>query len=182
MNKFLLTILLYCLSVTAVRPVQAQIIESDSAASLVSTQFTVDSRITQLKAYLMTKNKNLVNDSEFFVSEADRVHIDWRLVAAIAGLESSFCLHIPNGSYNCWGWGIPGGAEHGIGFTSFRDGITVVSEGLRDRYINEGRISLDQIGSMYAASPTWASRVRFFMNDIENYRSLADSLEPSINL
>ena len=40
---------------------------------------------------------------------------------------------------------------------------------LKKKYVDRGLISIDSIGKVYAASPTWASRIKFFMDDIENY-------------
>lgn len=128
-----------------------------------------DPRVIRLKGYLQTKNPQLAGSAAHFVAEADRLDIDWRLVAAISGLESSFCLHIPARSYNCWGWGIPKADTVNIGFSGFNDGITRVSEGLRYKYIDRGLESIEEIGRVYAASPTWSSRVRFFMADITKW-------------
>ncbi len=129
-----------------------------------------DTRVDHLRAYLRSHNSPLAEDAEVLIREADKHDLDWRLVASIAGLESTFGKHVPVGSYNAWGWGIPTGASSGIGFTSWKQGISTVSEGLRNRYINRGATSLEQIGRIYAASPTWAVRVRFFMEKIEEFK------------
>ncbi len=93
---------------------------------------------------------------------------NWAMVAAIAGVESTFGKRIPRGSYNAWGWGIPTGARPGIGFDGWEDGIETVAKGLRTRYIDRGADTLPKIGRIYAPpSTTWAGKVRFFMNQIE---------------
>ncbi|MCL4360193.1 hypothetical protein M1555_02975, partial [Patescibacteria group bacterium] len=104
-----------------------------------------------------------------FVAEADRYNIDWRLVAAISGVESTFGRHIPEGSYNGWGWGIPTGASSGIAFSSWENGIHTVSQGLAENYFGRGARTLDDVGRIYAASPAWAWKVRFFIEKITDF-------------
>jgi hypothetical protein len=114
------------------------------------------------------------NDSLDDLGQGDAVAAS---IVAIAGLESTFGQHIPPGSFNAYGWGIPSGASSGIVFSDWNDGITKVSEGLRKNYIDKGAVTLEQIGHIYAASPTWAERVGGIMNRIERYSHNIDHLE-----
>lgn len=143
--------------------------EAGAAAQLTFAQITRDERIDQLRAYLTMHNSPLAGEAAHFIAEADRLDLDWKLVAAIAGTESTFGKHVPGGSYNAWGWGIPTGAQSGIAFATWKDGITTVSEGLKYRYVNRGAVSVEQIGRIYAASPRWAGNVRFFLNEIASF-------------
>ena len=129
----------------------------------------VDKRVVKLKAYLDTHDSPLKEHAASFIEEADRYNVDWRLVAAIAGTESTFGKHIPGGSYNAWGWGIPTGAQSGIAFKSWKDAITQISAGLRKNYLDKGAVSVEQIGRIYAASPAWSWKVHFFMDQIETF-------------
>ena len=147
----------------------AQEIEAGSAARLTFGQIQRDERIDTLRAYLLKHNSPLTDEASHFITEADRFGLDWKLVAAIAGTESTFGKHVPAGSYNAWGWGIPTGAQSGIAFESWKQGITTVSKGLKDRYINRGATSIEGIGRIYAASPRWPGNVRFFLNQIESF-------------
>ena len=147
----------------------AREIEAGSAARLTFGQIQRDERIDTLRAYLLKHNSPLTDEASHFIAEADRLGLDWKLVAAIAGTESTFGIHVPAGSYNAWGWGIPTGAQSGIAFGSWRQGIPTVSEGLKERYINRGATSIEKIGRIYAASPRWAGNVRFFLNRIEEF-------------
>ena len=151
------------------QPVMAATPVADAAASLVMAEAKPDARVAQLEAYLASHNSPMTQAAGHFVAEADRLDLDWRLVAAIAGAESTFGKHVPAGSYNGWGWGIPTGAQSGIAFKDWEAGITTVSEGLRKNYINRGAVTVEQIGRIYAASPRWASNVRFFLNKIEEF-------------
>lgn len=151
-------------------PSQASAIEAAGAAQLAGFgEILVDRRVTHLRTYLASHNSPLADEAEVFIREADRNDLDWKFVAAIAGVESTFGKHIPRGSYNAWGWGIPTGAQSGVGFKNWEDGISTVSEGLRKNYVDRGAQTIEQIGRIYAASPRWAGNVRFFISRIEAF-------------
>jgi hypothetical protein len=164
------------------KPVHAFEKEAGSTGLLVNGIPAIDPRIDHLKKFLVMYNPELAKDADQFVIEADRLSLDWKLVAAISGTESTFCRFLPSNSYNCWGWGIPTGANDGIHFTSFRDGITKVSEGIRHNYVNKGLLTVEQIGSVYAASPTWSIHVRHFMHQIETFDESKVELPLAMNL
>src|SRR6185369_7771030 len=127
-----------------------------------------DKRAQLLRSYLESKNSPLAPYAETFVLEADKNNIDWKLVAAISGLESSYGVHIPANSYNGWGYGVYG--DNVRRFDSWDDGIAVVSGALRNDYMNKWNAkTIPEIGRLYAASPTWAVRVQSFMDSINAY-------------
>ncbi len=142
---------------------------ADASAALPTTHAVSDARADKLRAYLATHSSPMTEYAGHFVKEADRLGLDWKLVAAIAGVESTFGKHVPSNSYNGWGWGIFTGKSDGIHFASWKDGITTVSEGLKYRYIDRGAVTIEQIGSIYAASPTWSVKVRYFLDKIEAF-------------
>lgn len=141
---------------------------------------TEDVRTKILKAYLEKYSSPLAQYADDFISSADAFNLDWKLVAAISGVESTFGKQIPYNSYNGWGWGIYG--NNVIRFSSWKEGIETVSKGLRENYVDKlGDGDVYRIGRLYAASPSWASRVEYFMNDInkfaaENLKSFPISL------
>src|SRR3972149_9031910 len=83
---------------------------SGSSATLNPTisQKPYDNRVEILESFLESYDSPLVPFARDFVESADRYNLDWRLVASIAGLESTFGKHVPASSYNGWGWGIYG--------------------------------------------------------------------------
>lgn len=128
-----------------------------------------DDRVEVLQAFMEEYNAPLAPYAKDFVFYADKYQLDWRLVASIAGLESGFGKHIPYESYNAWGWGIYG--DNVLRFESWTDGIETISKGLRENYLKDKPDSDPYfIGPTYASSPTWAVRVTFFMNKMEEYR------------
>ncbi|MEK7106496.1 MAG: hypothetical protein AAB895_04050 [Patescibacteria group bacterium] len=154
-----------------------------SSAYLATTEGSRanDDRVKTLKAYLEENNSPLASSAQVFVDSADEYNIDWKLVAAISGVESTFGQAIPPASYNAWGWGVYG--DNVIYFSSWDDGIKTISQGIRERYMNErGATNVYEIGSTYATSTTWAQRVEMYMQRIDDYTALNTSDGLSISL
>ncbi len=143
--------------------------ESQESARIVGVLEAEDWRVAHLYKFLADYNSPLTDQAGHFVREADRLNLDWRLVVAIAGVESTFGKHIPTNSFNAWGWGVFTEKQDGIHFQDWADGITTVSEGLRENYLDKGRTTVEEIGRIYAASPVWANKVRFFLGKIDNF-------------
>ncbi len=126
-----------------------------------------DTRVKTLKAFLETRDSPLTPYAGKLVETADANNIDWKLLVAISGVESTFGKNIPYNSYNGWGWGIYG--DQTKRFTSWNEAIETISQGLGENYVKRlGTDDVYAIGRIYAASPTWASRVEFFMNQIQS--------------
>lgn len=125
----------------------------------------LDPRAKTLADYFATKNSPFQYQAQDFIDAADKYNIDWKLVPAISGVESTFGTN--SYGYNAWGWGIYGNSA--LGFNSWKDGIYTVTGGLKTGYIDKGLTDPYSINKIYAASPTWGSRVNFFMNDLEKY-------------
>lgn len=143
----------------------------NASAALVSesTQVTFDNRSFVLKAYLEQFNSPLAPFADSFITNADKYNLDWRLVASISGLESTYGKQIPYNSYNGWGWGIYG--DNVLRFNSWPEGIETISKGIRENYLKDKPESDPYfIGPTYAASPTWAVRVDFIMSQMEAYK------------
>lgn len=143
---------------------------ADGTAMLATHVVEPDTRAEIIRVYLNSHSSPLEGEADHFISEADRLGLDWRLVVAIAGVESTFGKQIPRGSYNAWGWGIPTGVQWGIAFADWKTGITTVSEGLKYNYIEKGAVTINQIGRIYAASPAWGWKVRHFIDAISTFR------------
>lgn len=135
--------------------------------SVFSEVGAADARIEIIKQYLASYDSPLLPHAQKIIDAADQYKIDFRLITAIAQQESNLCKIIPPGSFNCWGWGITG--EDTLGFSSFDQGIEVVTRGLKENYIDEGFLTPDQIMTKYTpASPgSWARGVNLFMSEME---------------
>ncbi len=170
-NKILLAIFIIAAVLVIPQKTYAKAQASDSSATITPTlenKSGSDFRVKILKEYLIKHDSPLADNAGDFIYYADKYNLDWRLVAAISGVESTFGIAIPPSSYNGWGWGVYG--DNVIRFNSWQDGIKTVSQGLRERYIDKwGGKDIYQIGSMYASSPVWASHVEYYINDIQTF-------------
>lgn len=158
---------------------------SSSQSSLYSTKFdfdqsiygdlvTSDTRVIALNRFLVRYNSPMAPYAETFVTSADDVGLDWRLVAAISGVESGFGLITPYNSNNAWGWrGGPGGA-FSI-FDSWEDGITHVTTRIAVGYGTN--IDVFVMEPVYCPpcgqnpAHAWANGVQRYMSEISQYRS-----------
>jgi hypothetical protein len=122
-----------------------------------------DYREYTLRKFLTKFNSPLTPYSIVFIKNADFYGIDWRMVPAISGVESTFGKQIPTGSYNAYGW-----VNGNYSFKSWPDSIEVVSKTLKENYISKGAVSISKIARIYAPpSSTWASKVSYFVSKID---------------
>ena len=136
---------------------------SVSSAMLKNLCIEEDNRVQTLRNFLKRYNSPLSPYAQEFVDAADSYGLDWKLVPAISGVESTFGKQIPAGSYNAYGWN-----NGDFRFNSWEDSIWYVTSQLRTRYIDRGTVSVSQIGKIYAPpSPFWAGKVTLFMAKIE---------------
>jgi hypothetical protein len=98
---------------------------------------------------------------------ADQYNLDYRLLPAIAMQESNLCKKIPSGSYNCLGLGIH--ARGTWDFPSFESNFAKAAEVLRDKYLDKGLITPDEIQDKYTPSSngSWEFGVNSFMSKLE---------------
>lgn len=126
----------------------------------------LDKQAQILAAYLRKFNSPLEYHAQDFIDAAKKYNLDWKLVAAISGVESTFGKAIPGG-FNGWGWGVYG--DQAIYFNSWTEAIYTISQGLKENYIDKGYTEPYAMNRIYAASPAWGSKVTFFMNEIDQF-------------
>jgi hypothetical protein len=130
-----------------------------------------DARASALRQFLMDYNSPMYPYAETFVVEADKYDLDWRLVAAISGVESAFGnLSIrPN---NAWGWRGGAGGDFNP-FDSWNHGIEVVTRRLALGYgIHMTPFEIEPIYCPPCGrnpAHLWANGVIKFMNQIDMY-------------
>jgi hypothetical protein len=166
MNKLILVAaFLYAISLLMPNDVLADYLVVGSSAELKSNQEKniSDNRVKVLKAFLESYNSPLSIYSKNFIDSADKYDLDWRLVPAISGVESTFGKHIPANSYNAYGW-----ASGNYIFKSWEESIDIVSQSLRKDYLNRGATSITKIARWYCPpSTSWSWKVQYFMNKLE---------------
>lgn len=133
---------------------------------------TTDPRVLAMRKFLIDHYSPLYTYADIFVSEADKVGLDWRLVVSISGVESAFGNLIPYRSNNGWGWrGGPGGA-YSL-FPTWKEGISTVTRRLAIGYGTE--LTPFDIEPTYCPpcgrnpQHAWANGVTHFMNDLNYY-------------
>jgi hypothetical protein len=182
MKKTILTLAIAFITLSII-PGKASADTAGSSAVLISINDVKprDNRAEILRRFLDSRNSPLAPFAKTFVDEADKNRLDWKLVASIAGNESQFGQMIPPNSYNGWGFGVFG--PNVRAFSSWNEGITVVSKALRTDYMDSwGAKNVYEIGSFYAEDPTWANKVTNYENQIQVFedqelnKSLAISL------
>jgi hypothetical protein len=144
-------------------------------------QIGFDSRVKILTSFLKQYNSPLTPYAANFVELADKYNLDWKLVAAISGVESTFGKEIPTASYNAWGWGVYG--DNVTRFHSWEEGIATISQGLRVRYMDQwGGKDIYEIGANYASSKAWPGHVEYYMDKIQEFalRNPQDALSISL--
>jgi hypothetical protein len=162
----------------------AQYNATDSSPRLTNLnlkQIGFDSRVKILASFLKQYDSPLTPYANDFVQMADKYNLDWKLVAAISGVESTFGKEIPPASYNAWGWGVYG--DNVTRFSSWDEGIATISQGLRERYMDQwGGENIDKIGAMYASSGAWSGHVEYYMDKIQEFalRDPQDTLSISL--
>ena len=115
-----------------------------------------------IEAVLERYDSPMAEDVDSFLITCKKYSLNCYLLPSIAGLESTFGRFIYPGSYNPFGWG-----RGYIMFKDWSESIDTVGSGLRTNYIDSGAVSVEDIGTIYSESNTWATRVRWFMAQFE---------------
>lgn len=130
----------------------------------------LDEQAQVLSQYLASYDSPLQYHAQDFIDAANEYNLDWKLIPAIAGVESTFGRFIPGG-YNAWGWGVYG--NQAIYFKSWREGIFEVARGLRENYLDQGLMNPYQINRVYTQSPSWGRKVAYFIKDLDSFVKIA---------
>ncbi len=126
-----------------------------------------DARVEIIRQYLEKYNSPLEPFSGLIVAVSDQYGLDFRLLVAIAQQESNLCKKIPEGTYNCWGWGIH--SQGTLGFPDYPMAIQAVAQGLKEDYIDKGFVTPGEIMSKYTphSNGSWATGVTQFLKEME---------------
>jgi hypothetical protein len=132
----------------------------------------------QFDSYLATKRDKKKNrsspisgNSASLLRHGQKYDIDPRLLAAIAGQESSFGLHLC-ADHNAWNW-FWGGSCTRSPFVSYDRAIEVVSKYMRKSYLNKGYTTIPLIQKKYCIDGCqhWINGVNFFFKELQQLES-----------
>jgi hypothetical protein len=147
---------------------------------------TEDGRAELVANFLQRHDAPLKPYDEYgkkIVEIADRYGIDFRLLPAIAMQESNLCKKIPEGSFNCLGFGIH---ERGtLGFESYEANFERAARELKKNYIDIGLTTPAEIMTKYTPSSngSWAESVNQWMAEMRyDDRQLGRELKTNANL
>lgn len=149
-----------------------QLFSTPPPASGVLGEKTVsaEARPSILREFLSSYHSPLTPYSDLILQVSAQDGLDWRLLTAIAGAESTFGRNIIDDSYNAWGWGI--NSQGTLKFSSWEEGIRTVAKGLGENFVGQGLTTVDQIMAKYApvslaAGGSWARSVNYFMDQLD---------------
>lgn len=130
-------------------------------------------RLAQMRVVLAKYNSPMLGLEDILIETAEKYGLDWTLMAAIAGTESSFARRMPHECINPYGWGIYG--DNKLCFTSLEGSIEGVASGLAKKY---NISTLESIARTYntVSTNSWISHTRFFMNKIKTAQIPVSSL------
>lgn len=132
-----------------------------------------DLRAEKMKVVLKKYNSPMLGLENVLISTAEKYNLDWTILAAIAGTESSFAKRMPYECINPYGWGIYGSNK--LCFKSLEDAIEGVASGLAKKY---NISSIESIARTYNTVSTdgWIMHTKYFMNKIKTAEIPVSSL------
>jgi len=154
----------------AILSAQDELTVSDIPYSLSYLVKSGDARPIIIRDYLYLHRSPLEPYAAQIVEISDKYKLDYRLLVAIARQESNLCKVIPDNSYNCWGFGIYG--DKITRFDNYSQGLEIVANTLKTKYIDQGLTTPEQIMAKYTPPSLekggpWAKGVNQFLSELE---------------
>jgi hypothetical protein len=134
-----------------------------------------DSRAAVLDQVMAYYDCPLTGYGEVFVREADKNNIPYWLVASVSFQESNCGKKVPgkNGgpTYNAWGWGVWG--DNVAQFSSWEEGIEVVSKYMSEKFYSKGVEDTCEIMKTYTppSQGSWCKGVNYFRDVIVEFKT-----------
>lgn len=140
--------------------------------ALTTTVTAEDARSLVLQQFFSNYHSPLASYGEVFIREAEKHEIPWQLLPAISMQESIGGKNSPDDCFNAFGWGIH--SRGTLCFGSWEEGIEKVSQGIKEKYIDQGLRTINEIMSRYnpisyGRDGSWANGVQFFLQEIESF-------------
>lgn len=142
-----------------------------SQTGIQTTVETGDAR-ADIVANFLKRHDSPLEPAEHYgrvlVEVADRYNLDYRLLPAIMMQESNLCKRIPEGSYNCLGFGVH---ERGtLGFENYEEGFDRAARELKERYVDKGLTTPEDIMKKYTpgSNGSWAFSVNQWIVEMEH--------------
>jgi len=126
-----------------------------------------DARPMLIKNYLERYDSPLAPYSDLIFQVSNDYGFDYYWIVAIAQQESNLCKKAPEGSHNCWGYGIH--KKGSLGFDNYELAIRSYAEYLKREYFDKGLNTPELIMKKYCPSSngSWAAGVNQFINEMK---------------
>jgi hypothetical protein len=144
-----------------------------STSIAMAKEVVADPRIEKLDGFLRNYNSPLAGHADNFIRTADTYHLDWRLLPAIAGAESTFARFTPScAGNNPFGWTSTSSPCGFWRFESLDDAIKFVGEkiGTKTSYAEFQRSGkIEELAFTYNPSgqEVWVNKVNYFMEELK---------------
>ena len=126
-----------------------------------------DARAKLIDDFFRSYNSPMIGLGSDIVIAADKYHIPFGLLPAIAQCEGNLGKAMPPNSFNPYGFGIYG--DQMTKFGSWQEGIETVTKTLRRDYFDQGLDTPDKIMKKYTPPSTgsWAFCVNKFLEELK---------------
>ena len=167
MKKFiLLALIIYAIF-------NPETIQAPTTSTVMAQEVVADPRIEKLEQFLRKYNSPLANSVDSFISVADSYNIDWRILPAISGAESTFARHTPScAGFNPFGWSSSTSPCGFWRFESYDEAIrtvgTKISTGSAySKYQRSGKIEDLALSYNPSGQEAWIDKVSYFMEELK---------------
>lgn len=90
--------------ITVKKTAETRLLSPLAAYATESATPKLDTRISSTESFLGKYNSTLASSSALIIKYSDEYNIDYKIIPAIAGIESTFCKNYPEASHNCFGY------------------------------------------------------------------------------
>lgn len=127
-----------------------------------------DARPVIIKKYLEKYKSPLLPYADLIYEVSKTYGFEYYWIVAIAQQESNLCKKAPEGSHNCWGYGIH--KRGTLTFQSYELSIKSYADYLKREYFDKGLNTPELIMKKYCPSSngSWARGVQQFINEMES--------------
>ncbi len=127
-----------------------------------------DARPEIIRRYLEKYKSPLVPYSDLIFQLSQDYGFEYYWIIAIAQQESNLCKKIPEGSHNCWGYGIHSSGT--LKFENYELALKSFAEYLKRQYFDKGLNTPELIMKKYCphSNGSWAFGIQQFIDDMES--------------
>jgi hypothetical protein len=127
-----------------------------------------DARPILIKKYLEKYNSPLAPYSDLIFQLSETYGFEYYWIPAIAQQESNLCKKAPEGSHNCWGYGINTAGT--LRFDSYEIALKSYAEYLKREYFDKGLNTPELMMRKYCphSNGSWANGVNQFIGELKS--------------